>query len=187
MADNKVLYGLKNCYYAKLNGTTYAAPVALAGAKSITLSPEGETSRTYADNVPYFVVNANNGYTGTLTLMNVPESFYTDVLGFKTDSKGNLVETADALGNECALLFQFEGDVKAKRWIFYDCKFARPSVEGNTKEDSIEPSTVALEFTAMPITSGNETIVKSFTTEATDSTEYNAWFTTAPKFPTFGA
>lgn len=186
MADNKVLYGLKNCYYAVLNNGTYSAPVALEGAKSITLSPEGDKSTNYADNVPYFVINANNGYSGTLTLMNVPESFYTDVLGFKTDSKGDIVETADAIGKECALLFQFEGDVKAKRWIFYDVVFARPNIEGNTKEDTIEPSSIALEFTAMPIVNGDDTIVKKFTTEATDSAEYSAWFTTAPTMPTFG-
>lgn len=181
MADNKILYGLKNCYYAKKTGTTYGTPVALAGAVSIDLSASGDSSIFYADDIPYVVFNANNGYEGSLELANIPESFYTDILGFETDDDGNLVEVSTALGAECALLFEFQGDVKARRHIFWNVKFARPSIASSTKEESIEPQTSTLEFNAVPLANG---ITKSTTAEGTDTEAYAAWFTSAPVVPT---
>lgn len=181
MADNKILYGLKNCYYAKKTGSTYGTPVALPGAVSIDLTASGDSSTFYADDIAYAVFNANNGYEGSLELANIPESFYTDILGFETDDDGNLVELSTALGAECALLFEFQGDVKARRHIFWNVKFGRPSITGNTKEESIEPQTSTLEFNAVPLANG---ITKSTTAEGTDATAYSNWFTTAPVVPT---
>lgn len=180
MADNKILYGLKNCYYSKLTGSTYGTPVAMPGAVSIDITPSGDSSTFYADDSAYAVFNANNGYEGTLELANLPESFLKDILGFKVDADGNLVEVSTELGGECALLFEFAGDVKARRHIFWRVKFARPNVSSNTKEESIEPQTVSIDFVASPLTSG---ITKSTTAEATDETAYNNWFTTAPVVP----
>lgn len=181
MADNKILYGLKNCYYSKKTASAYSTPVALPGAVSISVSAEGESSKFYADDRAYAVFASNNGYTGSLELANVPESFYKDILGFATDSDGNIVETNTAQPAECALLFEFQGDVKARRHIFWSVTFARPSIEGNTIEESIEPKTSTLEFTAVPLASG---VVKSTTAEATDETAYGKWFTDAPVAPT---
>ena len=59
MADNKILYGLKNCYYAKKTGSTYGTPVALPGAVSIDLTASGDSSTFYADDIAYAVFNAN--------------------------------------------------------------------------------------------------------------------------------
>ena len=68
---NKIRYGLSNVYYAVAtlgtnNSATYATPVALPGAVSLSLDAEGETSNFYADNIAYYVTNSNNGYSGSL-------------------------------------------------------------------------------------------------------------------------
>lgn len=181
MADNKILYGLKNCYYSKKTGTTYGTPVALPGAVSIDITPTGDSSTFYADDTAYAIFQANNGYEGSLELANLPESFLTDILGFQTDDDGNLVEVATELGAECALLFEFAGDVKARRHIFWDVKFARPNIAGNTKEESIEPQTTSIDFIAAPLANG---VTKSTTAEGTDASAYAAWYTTAPVVPT---
>lgn len=181
MADNKILYGLKNCFYSVKTGTTYAVPVALPGAVSLSMTPQGESSTFYADDMAYVVFNANNGYEGSLELANVPESFYKDVLGFEVDSDGNLMENANNLGGECALLFEFAGDVKAKKHKIFCCKFARPSIEGETKGESIEPKTTTFEFKATPLPGG---AVKVSSTEATTAAKYDSWYTAAPTIPT---
>lgn len=157
MADtNKIKFGIKNVYYAvatiEANGSaTYTTPVAMPGAVSLSLSPQGETSPFYADNIVYYTSVSNNGYEGDLELAKVPESFLTDVLGYTVGGNGLVYENAGAPVVHFALLFQFEGDAKAKRHVMYNCVAARPEVSGSTKEESIEPQTETISITATTI------------------------------------
>lgn len=154
---NKIKYGIKNVYYAvatiAANGSaTYATPVALPGAVSLTLDPEGEQNIFYADNIAYYVSNSNNGYSGSVELARVPDSFLTDVLMEATDNTSGLqYEVADAEPAHFALLFQFEGDDAATKYVMYNCVASRPSVSSSTKETSIEPVTESLNLTATSI------------------------------------
>ena len=183
MADtNKIKYGIKNVYYAVAtiaadNSATYTTPVALPGAVSLSLEPQGDTSPFYADNIVYYTSVANNGYEGDLELAKVPESFLTDVLGYTADTNSVLYEDANAPVVHFALIFQFEGDAHAKRHVMYNCTAARPSVSGSTKEESIEPQTETITITATTIHALDKDIVKASCTP-TESTQYNAWNTT---------
>ena len=185
MADtNKIKYGIKNCYYAvatiATNGSaTYGTPVALPGAVSISLEPQGESEPFYADNIVYYTSVANNGYEGDLELAKIPESFMTDVLGYAADGNGVLYEDANAPAVHFALMFQFEGDAHAKRHVMYNCTATRPAVNGNTKEDSITPATETITVTATTIYNAalNKDIVKASCTP-TEATQYNGWLTT---------
>lgn len=183
MADtNKIKYGIKNVYYAVAtiaadNSATYTTPVALPGAVSLSLEPQGDTSPFYADNIVYYTSVANNGYEGDLELAKVPDSFLTDVLGYTADTNSVLYEDANAPVVHFALIFQFEGDVHAKRHVMYNCTAARPSVSGSTKEESIEPQTETITITATTIHALDKDIVKASCTP-TEATQYNAWLTT---------
>ena len=182
MADtNKIKYGIKNVWYAVAtiasNGSaTYGTPVALPGAVSISLDPQGDTSPFYADNIVYYTSIANNGYEGDLELAKIPDSFMTDILGYGTDGNGAMYEDANAPVVHFALMFQFEGDAHAKRHVLYNCTAARPSISGSTKEESIEPQTETLSITATTIynASYDKDIVKASVTP-TESAQYNAW------------
>ena len=187
---NKIKYGLKNVYYALAtiasNGTaTYSTPVAFPGAVSLSLDPSGENTPFYADNVVYWVGNGSTGYTGTLEVARVIDSFKKDVLGFIDDGKHVLVEDNNAEIKHFALLFQFEGDVKATKHVMYNCTCARPSVTGQTKGESIEPQTESLALTAATIYDAalNKDIVKAEANEDSDSTTYSGW-TSAVYTPT---
>ena len=183
MAENKIKYGLKNVYYAVATiaadgSATYDTPVAFPGAVSLSLSPQGETSPFYADNIAYWVGVSNTGYEGDLEMAKVIDSFKTDVLGYKRDNKDVIFEDANAGAIHFALIFQFEGDQKATRHVMYNCTAARPDAAGNTKGESIEPQTetVSITATSIYVSSLDADIVKSETVTSTDSTTYAGWF-----------
>ena len=179
---NKVQYGLKNVHYATVtvgtNTVTYGTPVAWPGAVSLSLSAEGDTNDFYADNIKYFTSIANNGYSGDFESALVPDSFRTDIMGetIGTGAKtGIYYEHADVQPKAFALLFQFEGDENATKYILYNCKMSRPDIESSTTEDGIEVQTVSGELTASP--RAFDAIVKA-SCASTASTAYSAWFTT---------
>ena len=182
---NKIKYGIKNVYYAVAtldnnNAATYSTPVALPGAVSLTLDQEGENEIFYADNIAYYTTYANNGYSGSLELAIVPDSFRTDVLGEVADNKTVFIEKQNAQSVHFALLFQFEGDAKAVKHVVYNCVASRPSVSGNTKEATVSPETETINITATSIYCAALTadIVKAHTGDDTDSTTYSGWNST---------
>ena len=179
---NKVKYNLKNVHAAKLTTTvtegvtsySYAAPRAIPGAVSISLDAEGESSPFYADGIVYFRSYANNGYSGDLEIALIPEWFRTEILKEALDANGVLVEKADTTESvKFALLFEFDGDERAIRHVLYNCSASRPSIESETKEETIEPGTETLSLTADPREDG---LVKSRTGDTTDAATYTNWY-----------
>ena len=171
---NKIKYGLSKCYYAVKGASGYDTPVALPGAVSLSLTPQGDLYKFYADNIAYWRNAVNNGYEGTLELALVPESFVTDVLGNTLDSTDKvLVEEVQNTPVEFALGFQVEGDAKATRFWIYNCVATRPNVAGDTKEDDIEAQTESITISSSPNSDGT---VKAKSTEATPTATYEGWF-----------
>ena len=181
---NKVKYNLKNVYAAKMTETetegvksfSYTNPKAIPGAVSISLDAEGESSPFYADGIVYFRSSTNNGYSGDLQIALIPEWFRTEILQEALDSKGVLVESSNVTESvKFALLFEFDGDVNAIRHVLYNCSASRPSIESETKEDTIEPGTKTLSITADPRADG---LVKARTGDTTDKAAYDNWYKT---------
>ena len=181
---NKVKFNLKNVHAAKLTETvtegvtsfSYGTPRAIPGAVSISLDAEGESSPFYADGIVYFRSVTNNGYSGDLEMALVPEWFRTEILQEELDVKGVLIEKS---GNresvKFALLFEFDGDINCIRHVLYNCTSSRPSIESETKEDTIEPGTEKLTITADPRADG---LVKARTGDTTDAATYAGWYQT---------
>ena len=87
---------------------------------------------------------------------------------FEIVEKANVSET-----EKFALLFEFDGDVNAIRHVLYNCSASRPSIESETKEDTIEPGTETLSLTADPREDG---LVKSRTGDTTSADTYANWY-----------
>lgn len=178
---NKVKYNLKNVHASKLTksstGTyTYDTPKPIPGAVSISLEPEGDSNPFYADGIVYFRSTSNNGYSGDLEIALIPEWFRTDILKEELDKNGVLIEKASISETEkFALLFEFDGDEKAIRHVLYNCSASRPSIESETKEESINPGTETLSLTADP---REDALVKSRTGDTTTDTTYQNWYKT---------
>ena len=180
MAKNKVKYNLKNTHYAvQTEGVdgeiTFGTPVPIKGSVSIALDAQGEISPFYADGIVFYKTASNNGYEGDLEVALLPESFRTDVLGETLDSKKVLIENADAVQKSFALLFEFDGDQKAIRHVLYNCAATRPSIESETKEDTVEPTTETLTISATALPNGKK---KKKTSDETDPQTYDGWYKT---------
>lgn len=178
----KVRFGLKNVYYAKAtiaadNTATYETPVAWKGAVSLNMDAQGDTTNFRADNIDYWVGQSNNGYQGDFESALVPDSFKKDILGYIEDRNGVLVEDAGAVTQPFALLFQFENDESATRHVLYNVTSGRPSVAGQTTEETIEPQTETASFRAVAIHNASlgKDIVKARITP-TQATLYEGWF-----------
>lgn len=186
MADkNKVRFGLKNVHVCSImedaGAITYGKPIAWKGAKSLTLDPEGDTNTYYADNTAYFATNTNNGYSGSLEMSEIPEEIEKMIFNVVTTEEGNLAEDANLLPNNVALMFQFEGDVNATKYIFYKVVFSRPNVEGETKEESTDPKTTSMDITAIPVEKDDHQWVRSKCRKG--DTNYENFFSTVPTLP----
>lgn len=176
---NKVQYGLKNVHVAPIEEVdgeiTYEKPYKVPGAVTLTLTPRGELSEFYADNMIYYAAATNDGYDGTLSIALIPEQFAIDALGEEKDEDdGVLTEKSDAKQKNFALMFEFEGDKKAIRHVLYKCAANRPTISGETTTNTKEPQPNELTF----ISSAREgdLNVKTKTTPDTSEDVYNNWY-----------
>ena len=104
----------------------------------------------------------------------IPDWFRTEILQEALDKKGVLVEKVTTKESvKFALLFEFDGDVNCIRHVMYNCTSSRPSIESETKEDTIEPGTEKLTIAADPRADG---LVKSKTGDSTNATTYANWY-----------
>lgn len=196
MANNKVKYGLKNAHYALVTetvatdgtvSTTYGTVKALAGAVSISLDSNSTKNVFRADNEDYYVSYGEGGYEGDFEVARVNEEFMKDVLGYKEDDDGILVESSEnfKVTQYFALLFEFDGDQKATKHCLYKCSASRPSIASETtgENGAVEPKTETLTITAVPRADADK-YIHIQTQDSTDDTVVSSWYSTVP-VPTF--
>lgn len=205
MAENKVMYGLKNVHYAKITQSTdpdtgaitesYGAVKAWPGGVNIALDPSGSPIIFAADNTAYYTVANNQGYEGDFESARIPDDIRIDLLGNKKDSKNMIIETDKDQISQFALMFEIDGDQRPNRYIFYKVSLAeRPGVSSSTTDPSsdLEVGTETVQFKAVPSTKvvtidGVEcALIKAFTSADTDATAYANFYSTVYE-PTFTA
>lgn len=180
MAENKVIFGLRNAHYSVITegedgAQTYAPPVNLAGAVEISLDPKGDQADFYADDVLYYTSISNQGYDTTLTIANISREFRIDVLGEVMEGADNvLTENSNAKPRKIAFMFEFDGDQKAVRHVLYNCTVSRTGLSSATKTETAEPQTQELTLVAAP--RPIDGVVKRSTTSETPDAVYNAWY-----------
>lgn len=178
---NKVKFGLSNVKISKItygenNAVTYGTPFDLKGAVNLTLDPAGESADFYADNTKYFTDATNQGYTGSLEVALINDTFRSDILGQTVDANGAYIENSGDTLSDFALGCQFEGDATGTRYWFYSCSVARPSVSSQTIETSKTPATDTLDITIKArITDG--AVMAKMTKTDDNTTAYNGFFT----------
>jgi len=183
---NKVHFGLKNVHYAVITYTsgvpTWGTVKAIPGAVNLTLSKESSVTDFYADDVKYYHVAANNGYSGTLEMADFPAEVRKDLWNQTISSTGKLlIEDIETDAAEFALMFEIDGDQAPERYCFYRCMADRPDVAGATKADSVEVQTQSCDLTVLPVidpTGGSAINGKVYyrTTADTPSATYTSFY-----------
>lgn len=180
---NKITFGLSNAHVWPITSTsdagvpTYGPVIAVPGSTELSLDAEGDVNKFYADNTVYWQASQNNGYSGKLTIADVPDDFKEKILKETKDKNGVFIENSDAAPAEFALAFEFEGDTNKVRHLFYRCTCTRPSVSSSTREDKTSPNTVDLSITAVPRIDTKDVKAKC---TAADATAYTEWYGTTP-------
>lgn len=184
MAENKVRFNLKNVHYAVLTETvstsgtvsySWATPVHVAGAVSLDLSPEGDTSPFYADGIVFYQSIANQGYSGSLEMARISDTMLKDVWGLTLGSTSKvLTENANVNPKNFALLYQVDGDADNEYYCLYNVSGQRPAIGSETNEESKEPKTQTFDISAIPLADGR---VLARTTADTPTATKTGWFT----------
>lgn len=181
MAENTVRFNLKNVYYSVYgiqgSATTpsFATPVAIPGAVSLDLSPEGEMTKFYADGIAYYTSSSNDGYSGSLEMARFPDAMLKDIWGYTEGTTSKvLTENANTNPQTFALLYQIDGDKDNELYVLYACTASRPGNGSKTKEGSIEVQTQSTDLTCVPMADGK---VFARTTADTPSATKTGWFT----------
>lgn len=185
MAEDKVRFGLKNVYYAVLTegaSNSWATPVAVKGAVSMTLDSNVSNGTFYADNISYYTTFANNGYTGTIEFARVNDSMLKDVFGMTIDGTTKILyEDSNAKPKPFALIFQVEGDANEELNVLYRVvPTSKPSIGSQTVAETVEPVTQSFDFEALPLVTGVTAqvgLVRGRTTDTTTTAVRTGWFT----------
>ena len=178
---NKVMYGVSNLhvgtYTVGTTGTvTLGTPMKIPGTVNISLEPSSEETKFYADNVVYWAGYSDNGYTGEIENALFPDTFKTSYLNYVSLGTGGIAHLKGANSTKTYIMFQAEGDDKARRCIMYNCTFGQITREYATVEDSEQPQTAKLPFTC----SGDQGtgIIKAVYEEGASA--YNTMFSSPP-------
>lgn len=180
MAENKVQFNLKNVHYAVLTDTagviSYGTPVAVPGAVTLTLDPQGDVKKFYADGITYYQSVSNQGYSGDLEMARIPDAMLKDVWGLTEGTTSKvLTESATVEPKAFALLYQIDGDAGNQCYALYNCTGTRPGIGSQTTNESKDPQTQKTAISAVPLASGS---VMARTTFNTPASTVSGWFDT---------
>ena len=154
----KVKFGLKNVKYAIwTEGTGNAAgsygpwKVLTPGAVSLTADIEANSTDFYAEDTVYAVIDSIAKESGTVEIAYLPEEVKKDLFGYVEDSTTKLTYlTADPKDIHVALGYEtsFNDGTKC-RGLRYDVKFSPFSESANTMQETTDPETITLNYTAV--------------------------------------
>ncbi len=179
----KVKFGFKNLYYSVVTDSgsaiTYAAPVALPGAVSMSATPRTYDNPFEADDNEAFArFRGLQGYDITLDLTALPDTFLTSVLGQTANAPDGIVTeaTTDVI-KRVAILGErqvyTDGTASKELFAFLYCLPNVPNYEVETASGKT-PKTVSLSLAADPHPYSGKT--KVITADNTISATLSGWF-----------
>lgn len=175
--NNKIKFGLKNVHRAKVINTdgviSYATPVPIKGAVTLSVSPEITRTPIPADDNPeYAVIIEDNGYAGDIEFQYLSDEDRVEIFGNTINDDGVLIENKNDIPNPIALLFEFSGDAHAVRHVLYNCLCTKPPVESETGKTN---KTDKISITARPAEDTGYIKAKVANKTITKAT-YDGWY-----------
>lgn len=160
----RVRYGLKNLYYSSItenaDGTlTYATPIAIPGAKSITMKPKTSKTEDYADDGLWYVDSMTYGYDGSFEVEDTLafQNFCNEVFSRSATKGSSYLETPAQRHKPFCLLGEFglAGSTETgRRFCLYYVIADTPEESGSTNSPDKTIATYTVNFTAIPDPAG---------------------------------
>ena len=186
--NNKVKYGLKNCVWWPLVESTdpetgvvttsYGEVHKLPGAVSCKFDKQGDRTVFRADDSDYFSLESNGGYSGTITVAEVPDDLREYAFNEFRDTNGVLIEGSAAEVKYFAFGFQFTGDKKGIRHQLVKCSLSKPSIGSETTPEGNTPNVQTDEMTLTAIPRPDDEKIHFKADPLTDTEIYAGFLTT---------
>lgn len=184
---NIVRFGISNMHIAFFSDDStpgkpmWDTPIKIPGMVGFKPEAQSEEYTFPADNITYYSIYSNGGYTGTAEAALIPDDVVAKMFGWVIDEIGGMLEVQGGRHRDFALMGQFEGDKYARRFVYYNCTAGVPSEEGSTVQKSIEVKPQTLKLTMNPLDLGNGNIATKYTLVLNPSipnnkTAYNAFY-----------
>ena len=180
-AKDKVMFGICNVHFGtyEVDGdgnVTLGAPYHVPGSVNLSLEPDSEEVKFYADNVEYWTTYSDNGYTGELENALFDDQFKLNFMNYIQLDDGGIAQLKGVQNKKVYMMFEAETDIAARRCILYNLSLGQITREYATTEASAEPQTAKLPFT---VTGDNATKITRVAYKPSDAT-YDSMFTTPP-------
>lgn len=178
---NKVVFGVSNLHVGTYDVgeggiVTLGTPYKLPGTVNISLEPESEENKFYADNIVYWSAYSDNGLTGEIENALFDDTFLTTFMNYIELDDGGIAQIKGMQNKPVYMMFQGDGDAENRRLIFYNVTLGQITREYATTEDTVEPQTATLAFTV----NGDNGTGITRVSYGPDSDVYDTMFTTAP-------
>ena len=155
-------FGLNAAHVAELTNEanlTYGTPVdigELGGIVAINLDPQVTTDPVYATDRVWIDGQVDNGFTGTLRLINIwghatLRPLFAKFCGYKIAADGTLLGVSDQAPVPFALMGSTSGNLEDKRCCYLRVQAAKPSRNAQTKEGGITNYPDEIAITARPV------------------------------------
>lgn len=152
--EKKIIYGNDNFGYALIDSSEetlkFSAPVLMPGMKSSTIEVEENSTKIHADNTTFAIITGEKVRTCEATVTYIPESYYTNCLGYKANTNGMLTDTGTKKPH-CFFFTTNElnavtGEETQTLHYVYDVTAKEPNLETSTVEDEIEAADLVISY-----------------------------------------
>lgn len=176
---NKIKFNIHDVHYAPITAIssgviTYGTPVALAGARSISLEPQtNDADPYYADGIEYYVEQGGKSYEGELEMALIDDAFRKAIYGETEDTDHVLWENDLDEAKEFALGFVIDGDTEPVYFWYQKCRATKPSVASGTNEANKTIGSDTITITAKANDAG---FLRAKSTASTTATVISGWW-----------
>lgn len=174
--------GFKNFKYVVRNGGIQSPPAALPGAIKISFKPR-TASRTLSVRLSDGTMSSisktmDDGITAQLSIVDLPEDFLKNVLGWTKATDGTMYEGQQPEVH-FTLLYETQGATEPTRHMLFDCVCLKPTYDATTKSASPSIDTKTLDLLISPNLTENSAAYGKYKRQvkrSENSTLYDNWF-----------
>ena len=155
-------FGLNACHVAPMTDEdvpSYGSPIdvgELGGIIEIQMGAQTSTDTTYATDRAWIDSEVDNGFEGTMRIVNVwgqptLRAAFAKFCGYDIAEDGTLLGTSNGVRQKFALMSSPSGNIEDKRTCYLACQLGKPDKNAQTREDGSNLQADEFPIVARPI------------------------------------